>query len=138
MLHGSAGMIRDRARYGPQLAAMGVAALLVQTYDSRQDLATGFIERVLNITETMFVADGYAALAYLASHPEIDPHKVALAGFSYGGMATEYALHSQMADALALGGLRFVGHVAFYAPCIARFVDSHHRRTAANATRRRR
>jgi dienelactone hydrolase len=80
----------------------------VQTYDSRQDLATGFIERVLNITETMFVADGYAALAYLASRPEIDPHKVALAGFSYGGMATEYALYSQMADALALAGLRFV------------------------------
>jgi dienelactone hydrolase len=124
MLHGSAGMIADRAKYGPQLAAMGVAVLLVETYDSRRDLGAGFIERVLNITETMFVADAYAALAYLAARPEIDPHRVALAGFSYGGMATEYALYAQMADALAPDGLRFVGHVAFYAPCIARFVDS--------------
>jgi dienelactone hydrolase len=124
MLHGSAGMIQDRAKYGPQLASMGIAVLLVETYDSRRDLGVGFIERVLNITETMFVADAYAALSYLATRPEIDPHRVVLTGFSYGGMATEYALYAQMADALAPSGLRFVGHVAFYAPCIARFVDS--------------
>jgi dienelactone hydrolase len=124
MLHGSAGMIHDRAKYGPQLASMGIAVLLVETYDSRRDLGTGFIERVLNITETMFVADAYSALAYLATRSEVDPHRVVLAGFSYGGMATEYALYKQMADALAPNGLRFAGHVAYYAPCIARFVDS--------------
>jgi dienelactone hydrolase len=124
MLHGSAGLIYDRALYGPQLASMGIAALLIETYDSRRDLATGFIERVLNITETMFVADAYAGLADLATRPEIDPHHVALTGFSYGGMATEYALYAQMAEALAPNGVRFVGHVAYYAPCIARFVDN--------------
>ncbi|HYZ23512.1 MAG TPA: dienelactone hydrolase family protein, partial [Rhodopila sp.] len=124
MLHGSAGLIQDRARYGPQLAAMGVAVLLVETYNSRTDLATGFIERVLHITETMFAADAYAALHYLARRPEIDPHRVVLAGFSYGGMATEYALYDQMARAFAPDGLRFAGHVAYYAPCIARFADS--------------
>jgi dienelactone hydrolase len=124
MLHGSAGMIRDRAKYGPQLASMGVAVLLVQTYDSRRDLGTGFIERVLNITETMFVADAYAALRYLATRPEIDAKRVVLAGFSYGGMAAEYAMYAQIADALSPDGPRFAGHVAFYAPCIARFADS--------------
>jgi dienelactone hydrolase len=124
MLHGSAGMIDGRIKYGPQLASMGLAALLVETYGSRRDLATGFIERVLNITETMFVADAYAALAYLATQPEIDPHRVVLAGFSYGGMATEYAMYAQMADAFSANGPRFAGHVAYYAPCIARFADS--------------
>jgi dienelactone hydrolase len=124
MLHGSAGMIADRMTYGPQLAAMGVAVLLVETYDSRRDLATGFIDRVLNITETMFVADAYGALRYLAGRPEIDPRHVVLAGFSYGGMATTYALYAQLANALAPNGLRFAGHVAYYAPCIARFSDS--------------
>ncbi len=124
MLHGSAGMIHDRAKYGPQLAAMGIAVLLVETYDSRRDLATSFIDRVLHITETMFVADAYAALHYLANRPEIDGRRVALTGFSYGGMATEYAIYAQMAEALSPDGLRFVGHVAFYAPCIARFADS--------------
>jgi dienelactone hydrolase len=124
MLHGSAGMIYDRAKYGPQLAAMGVAVLLVETYNSREDLATTFIGRVLHITETMFVADAYGALHYVASLPEIDPEHVVLTGFSYGGMATEYAMYEQMARALSPGGLRFAGHVAYYAPCIARFADS--------------
>ncbi len=124
MLHGSAGMIADRARYGPQLAAMGVAVLLIETYDSRRDLAVGFIDRVLNITETMFVADAYGGLRYLAARPEIDARRVVLAGFSYGGMATTYAIYRQMADALAPNGPRFAGHVAYYAPCIARFADS--------------
>jgi dienelactone hydrolase len=124
MLHGSAGLIDDRAKYGPQLASMGIAVLLVTTYDSRRDLATGFIERVLNITETMFVADAYAALGYLATRPDVDAHRVVLAGFSYGGMATEYAIYAQIADTLAPNGLRFVGHVAYYAPCITRFADS--------------
>jgi dienelactone hydrolase len=124
MLHGSAGLIYDRAKYGPQLAAMGIAVLLVATYDSRRDLGTGFIERVLNITETMFVADAYAALAYLAVRPEINSRKIVLVGFSYGGMATEYAMYAQLADALAPNGPRFAGHVAYYAPCIARFLDN--------------
>ena len=47
-----------------------------------------------------------------------------LAGFSYGGMAAEYALYAQMAEAFAPNNLRFAGHVGFYAPCIARFADS--------------
>ncbi|OYV34569.1 MAG: hypothetical protein B7Z80_20875 [Rhodospirillales bacterium 20-64-7] len=124
MLHGSAGMIYDRAQYGPQLAAMGVAVLLVETYVSREDMASRFIDRVIHITETMFVADAYAALHYLAGLPQIDPRRVVLAGFSYGGMATQYALYEQMARALSPDGLRFAGHVAYYAPCIARFADS--------------
>ena len=124
MLHGSAGIVYDRAKYGPQLASMGIAVLLVETYDSRRDVATSFIERVLNITETMFVADAYAALRYLATRPEIDARRVALAGFSYGGMAAEYTLYAQLADPLSPDGLHFAGHVAFYAPCIARFADS--------------
>jgi dienelactone hydrolase len=125
MLHGAAGLVAERgATYGPQLAAMGVATLVVDTYGSRTDLATGFIQRALKITETMFVADAYAGLRYLATRPEIDAHHVVLAGFSYGGMATMYALYAEMADRAAPPGLRFAGHVSFYGPCIARFDDS--------------
>src|SRR5262249_9986135 len=60
----------------------------------------------------------------LAARPEIDPHHVVLAGFSYGAMATIYGIYAQVAGRLAPTGLRFAGHVAFYGPCIARFDDS--------------
>ena len=70
------------------------------------------------------LADAYSGLGFLAARPEIDPRRVVLTGFSYGGMATMYALYAQTAEKLAPSGLRFAGHVAFYGPCIARFADS--------------
>ena len=124
-LHGSGGNIAERGgTYGPQLAAMGIAAIVLDTYASRADLGDTFLARVFGITETMFVADAYAALRTLAARPDIDARRVVLAGFSYGGMATTYAMYAQIADKLAPPGLRFAGHVAFYGPCIARFSDS--------------
>ena len=125
MLHGAAGNIAERgATYGPQLASMGVAVLVIDTFGSRPQMGGSFNQRLLNITETMFVADAYAGLRYLASRREIDRQHVVLAGFSYGGMATMYALYAQMADRFVPRDLRFAGHVSFYGPCIARFDDS--------------
>ncbi len=125
LLHGSVGNFEERGyRYGLPLAALGIAVLVPETYASRADLATSFTGRALNITETMFDADAYAGLASLATRPGIDIAHVALVGFSYGGMATTYALYDTVADRLAPHGPRFVAHVAYYAPCVARFADS--------------
>jgi dienelactone hydrolase len=125
MLHGAAGIVANRELiYGPQLAEMGVAALVIDSFGTRRDLATDFIDRLLNITETMLMADAYAGLRYLATLPEIDPRRVVLVGFSYGAMATMYAMSEGIAERLAPDGLRFAGHVAFYGPCIARFADA--------------
>src|SRR5690242_10780499 len=125
LLHGSGGVLASRElTYAPQLARMGVAALVIDSFGARRDRGTEFIERVLNITETMMLADAYSGLGFLAARPEIDPRRVVLTGFSYGAMATMYALYAQIADKLAPSGLRFAGHVAFYGPCIARFADS--------------
>jgi dienelactone hydrolase len=125
LLHGSGGVLSTRElTYAAQLAEMGVAALVVDVFGARRDRGTEFIERLLNITETMMVADAYSGLRFLAQRPEIDPRRIVLIGFSYGAMATTFALYAQIADALAPPGLRFAGHVAFYGPCIARFADN--------------
>ena len=124
MLHGSAGVLAARElTYGKQLAAMGVAALVIDTFGARRDRGTSFTERLLNITEVMLIADAYASLDYLATRPEIDPDRVVLIGFSYGGMAAMYALNAQVAEKLAPSGRRFAGHVAYYGPCVTRFED---------------
>jgi dienelactone hydrolase len=123
LLHGSAGVIHAREiTYARQYAGMGVAALVIDTFGARRDMGQGFVERLLNITETMMIADAYAGLRYLASRPEIDVTRVALIGFSYGGMASMYALNARVAERLGRG-MRFAAHVAYYAPCIARFAD---------------
>ncbi len=125
LLHGSVGNYRERARrYGPPLAALGAAVLVPETYAARADLGRTFIARALHITETMFDADAYAGLRALAADPDIDIAHVALVGFSYGGMATEYAMARTVADRFVPpSGPHFAAHVAYYAPCIARFAD---------------
>lgn len=124
MLHGSSGVLAARElTYGKQLSAMGIAVLVVDSFGGRRDRGESYIDRLLNITETMLVADGYAGLASLASRPEIDPKRVVLVGFSYGAMAATYALMAEVADRMAPPGLRFAGHVSFYGPCLARFDD---------------
>ena len=125
LLHGSGGVLSSRElTYAPQLARLGVAALVVDSFSARRDLGTAFIDRLLNITETMMLADAYSGLAFLAARPEIDARRVVLTGFSYGAMAATYGVYAQLADRLVPAGLRFAGHVAFYGPCIARFEDS--------------
>jgi dienelactone hydrolase len=107
--------------YGRQFAAMGIAALVIDAFAPRREMGRGFVERILNITESMLVADAYAALRYLVARPEIDGARVVIMGFSYGGMASIIAAHAQVAELFAPAGERFAGHVSFYGPCIARF-----------------
>ena len=66
-LHGSAGVQSARElTYARQFAAMGVAALVVDTYGTRRQPDWGFVDRVVNITESMMIADAYAGLRFLA------------------------------------------------------------------------
>ncbi len=121
LLHGAGGVLSARElTYGPQLATQGVAALVIDSFASRRNLASGFFERLFNVTEVMLLADAYAGLAYLDGLPEVDAARVVLIGFSYGGMASVLAAYAQVAEALAPEGRRFIGHVAYYAPCIIR------------------
>src|SRR5690606_29971620 len=81
LLHGPSGVQEARdLTYARQLAAMGVAALSVDGFGPRRDMASGFIQRLLEITEAMLLADAYNGLRYLARHPGIDPDRIALVG----------------------------------------------------------
>ena len=124
LLHGSSGVLAARElAYARQLARLGVAALVVDSFASRRDLATDYVDRLLAITESMLEADAYAALAWLSSRSDLDATRVALVGFSYGGLASLYAANAGVADRLARGPRRFAGHAAYYAPCIGEFAD---------------
>ena len=124
LLHGAGGVLPAREHlYGRQLASMGATALVVDVFGARRDRAAGFTERLLEITETMALADAYAALRFLSRRPEVDPRRAALVGFSYGAMASTYGVWATAAERLAPGGERFAAHAAFYGPCIARFEE---------------
>ena len=98
LLHGATRVLDPlEITYGAQYAAMEVAALVIDVFVARCDRATGFVQRLIEITEAMALADVYVGLIYLLCRPDIDPKRVALIGFSYGGMAITCAAHAQVA-----------------------------------------
>jgi dienelactone hydrolase len=58
--------------------------------------------------------DAFAALAFLARQPEIDPSRIAIAGFSWGGVVSMLCATRAYAEVLAAPGLGFAAHAAFY------------------------
>ncbi|WMS42687.1 dienelactone hydrolase family protein [Acuticoccus sp. MNP-M23] len=120
LLHGAGGVSSAReGRYAREFAAQGVAVAVVDVFGARN--GGGFMQRLVNVTEAMALADAFAARDWLAARPDVDGDRIAIIGFSYGGMSATYAAYRQVVD--AYGAQPFAAHVAFYGPCIARFED---------------
>ena len=124
VLEGLAGL-KDAREIGfaRQLADRGYVTLAVDTFGARN---AGANEnwRALTVTESMMLADAYAALRFLKAHPAVDPDRIATIGFSYGGMISVLAAYEQIRRLFAQGGERFVGHVSYYGCSVPRLVDS--------------
>jgi dienelactone hydrolase len=119
VVHGSGGISPGREReYAELLAANGYAAFVLDYYLPRgatQDV--NYMIRVLSITEFDAITDAYAALSLLQTHPDIDPSRIGVMGFSYGGMAARFSMDARVKAALAPGRPGFAAHVDYYGPC---------------------
>lgn len=66
------------------------------------------------------VQDAYGALDYLAQQAFVDPERIALIGFSAGGVAALQAAQDNAPDMFELaGGARFKAVAAFYPFCVS-------------------
>lgn len=113
---------RERA-YGAFLAERGRVALVPNSFAGR-NIRWRFDDiRALFLTETMMTADAFAALSYLAGRADVDPRKIFVIGFSYGGMISVLTAYRQVADLFLPDGPRFAGHVSYYGCSIPRLED---------------
>ena len=128
VVHGSGGITPGReSEYGALLAANGYAALVIDYYRPRGMVeSTPYLAKTLGVTEFDAVSDAYAALRVLNAHPAVDSKRIALMGFSYGGMATRIALDARVRAAIAPDLAPFAAHVDYYGPC---FQDFHVEKT---------
>lgn len=109
--HGSDG-VDARGRYHAQaMHAAGFATLELDMWAAR-GVTRGAPGRPKTVPETL--PDAFAALAFLARQPEVDPARIAIMGFSWGGVVSVLSATRRYADAMAEPGLRFVAHAAFY------------------------
>jgi dienelactone hydrolase len=123
VVHGSGGIQPGREmEYGALLAENGYAALVIDYYTPRgatDDVS--YMIRVLSVTEFDAVTDAYNGLRLLQTHPAIDPGRIGVMGFSYGGMATRIAMDQRVADSLLGGNPPFAAHIDYYGPCFQNF-----------------
>jgi dienelactone hydrolase len=119
---GLGGLIDDREfRYGRFLAANGYAVLVVDSFTPRGAAPLSHPRRALAVTESMMLADAFGALRYLGSHPLVDPDRIHIFGFSYGGMISVLSAYENIRRVyMGDNGLAFAGHVSYYGCSVAR------------------
>lgn len=115
-LHGCTGLRQafrdgtDLRSWSTQLAAWGYVVLAVDSFTTRG------IGNTCHGGPAPRVPDAYGALSYLARQPFVDPSRVALMGFSAGGIATLSAVGVRDFD-LFENERRFKAAIAFYPLC---------------------
>ncbi|GMA17392.1 hypothetical protein E5F05_11405 [Deinococcus metallilatus] len=111
IVHGSAGIDSRGAFYADALGRAGIATLEIDLWGAR-GLVGGAAGRPRGVPETL--PDAYGALRYLAGRPEIDPNRIGILGFSWGGVVTMLTATEPYTRSFLPGGPKFAAHAAFY------------------------
>ncbi|MGC0153415.1 dienelactone hydrolase family protein [Chromobacterium vaccinii] len=123
ILHGSLGINPGEWMWAKRMNALGYASFVVDSFSGRNIAETEKDQTRLSMAAD--IADGYAALRLLATHPAIDARRIAVMGFSRGGVAALYSSLEPFRKGVIDDGLRFAAHVAFYPSCGIHY-DSNH------------
>lgn len=115
LLHGSDGLMPHQYEVAAMLRELGVAAFVVDSFSARGVKDT--IGDYNAVTPHSMLVDAYQALALLQTHPAIDPDRIALVGWSKGGMVADWASRLRYHAMLSRDGRMFAAHAAFYPWC---------------------
>ena len=125
VMEGLGGLKKSRELWhGRFLAENGFVALVVDSFGARGAANLAHNLRALVVTESMMLADAFAALHYLDTHPLVRREGIGIFGFSYGGMISVLTAYRQIHDLFFdQNGPAFAGHVAYYGCSVPRLED---------------
>ena len=116
LAHGCAGIGGAETGWASVLREWGYATFVVDSFRGRN--LTEVCTSLRTLTGTQRIPDAYGALRILVTHPKIDPRRVALMGFSQGGVLTMGASTAWAKEAFAPSGQpTFRAFLPFYPYC---------------------
>jgi dienelactone hydrolase len=121
LVHGSGGVGSNIGRWAQELNGAGFATFALDSFSGRGITETATDQAQLS--HVGMIVDAYRALARLATHPRIDPARIAVMGFSKGGFVALYASLTRFQRMHAPPGLEFAAYVPFYPICIRTYID---------------
>ena len=116
LAHGCGGVGNAETGWAPVLREWGYATFVIDSFRGRN--LTEVCSNARTLTGTQRIPDAYGALRILATHPKIDARRVALMGFSHGGILTMGASTAWAKDTFAPSGQpSFRAFLPFYPYC---------------------
>lgn len=113
LVHGAGGVFPEERTYWAKLLnEQGIAVFVIDVFSPRGVKSTGEDQSLVPFAAD--TADAFAALGMLAGHPRIDPKRIAVMGFSRGGITAVRSGVLPIIKGAAPSGLRFAAHVALY------------------------
>jgi dienelactone hydrolase len=100
--------------HAAELRKAGFATLTYDSFSARGMSESDVVDSRFGPPFVSAVADAFAALRFLARHPKIDPSRIAIVGFSFGGEIAHLTALERLRSMFGLEQLRFAAHVAYY------------------------
>ena len=117
--HGSG---RPQHRWYPQLAnklaKSGIAALVANSYSQREISSTARDQTQLSLANRIY--DAFAAFHALGKIPCIDPDRIGITGYSFGGIVARHVIEKPLADLFG-DGHYFKASLPVYPSCSGRW-----------------
>jgi dienelactone hydrolase len=115
VVHGSSRVLENGWAWARRLNEMGVATFVIDNFTGRGVKETATDQS--RLSPAADAAGALAALRLLATHPQIDPKRIGVIGFSRGGSAAINTALEPIRLAVIDDSLRFAAHVALYPGC---------------------
>jgi dienelactone hydrolase len=121
LIHGSGGVGANVDGWAQALNALGIAALILDTFTGRGLSQT--ITDQSQLSSFSVIVDAYKALELLSCHLRIDRTRIAVMGFSKGGFASLYSSMKRFQRLWCAPGIEFAAYISFYTRCDALLLD---------------
>jgi dienelactone hydrolase len=121
LMHASGGVNAGVDRWAQDLNSLGVATFIVDSFSGRG--ITALPPDPSNEAFLWVIVDAYRALGMLAQHPRIDPNRIAVMGFSMGGLVATYTSSERFWKAYGPANVQFAAHISLYGNCAVTYRD---------------